>query len=359
MCKDSSSDRDRTDRTAATFSTVVRNNVVDYSGTAEPVLPVSEVSAVQLRSGPAPTNLEIFSSERVSVLGMRHHAATVGVVILNPAYFSFMWWDGREDCRINGEIARSTVIYAQGEQDGFHAAGGARRTMGIAVRRNDLVETLAALRGVGPEDVLLTRGGLELSPDAMLRFRSEIDVILRNATGQRAEGSWGGSAVDPSEAIFGLLVDAYLRASPDRRRRDRPHRPEHIVRKAEETFFASRQAKTSLADLCAATGVSQSALYRAFSAVCGEPPLAYFHKRRLTDARRRLINAPAHRGAIKHAALSVGLTELGRFSVEYRRLFGESPSATLNRHSSPLTSRERCPTRSRRQDLHIDESCRR
>ncbi len=90
-----------------------------------------------------------------------------------------------------------------------------------------------------------------------------------------------------------------------------------------------------MADLCCAAGVSQSTLYRAFDAVCGEPPLSYFHKRRLADARRSLTNLPACRGAVKRAALAAGLTEFGRFSVEYRELFGESPSATLSRNVLP------------------------
>ena len=104
--------------------------------------------------------------------------------------------------------------------------------------------------------------------------------------------------------------------------------------RAEERFFASQGAAVSLADLCAATGVSQSTLYRAFDAVCGEPPLAYFHKRRLTVAGRVLVKSSARHGGVKRAAMAAGLTEFGRFSVEYRRLFGESPSATLNRTSA-------------------------
>jgi AraC-like DNA-binding protein len=87
----------------------------------------------------------------------------------------------------------------------------------------------------------------------------------------------------------------------------------------------------TLADLCAAAGVGKSALYTAFHRVCGVSPLAYFHKRRLTQARSLLINSEPRSGAVKHAALSAGLTALGRFSVEYRQLFGESPSITLNR----------------------------
>ena len=193
--------------------------------------------------------------------------------------------------------------------------------MGIVVRRNELIKTLAALRGVGPEDVLLDRAALELSPEAAIRFRYGINGILRRTAGPKPGRSADAGTVDHSPLV--------------RHRDDRPRRPELIVRRAEERFFASQGASVSLTDLCAATGVSQSTLYRAFDAVCGEPPLAYFHKRRLTAARRLLTNSPAYRGAVKRAALAAGFTEFGRFSVGYRQLFGESPSATLNRNVGP------------------------
>ena len=153
-----------------------------------------------------------------------------------------------------------------------------------------------------------------------------------NTNARNADVSHIPTETDLGQAIIGLLIDAYDQSAPELYRDDRPRRPERIVRLAEERFFASQGAAVSLADLCAATGVSQSTLYRAFDAVCGEPPLAYFHKRRLTVARRVLVKSSARHGGVKRAAMAAGLTEFGRFSVEYRRLFGESPSATLNRN---------------------------
>ena len=318
-------------RVADEYSAIRQEEVVDYRGTAESMLPLAEASVVQLKPGPAPTNLEIFSSDKIAVMGLHHHVASIGVVVFKPDCFGFMWWDGNEKCRINGELARRTVIYSQGEQGGFHAAGGARQTMGIVVRRNDFIESLAALRGVGPEDVGLKRAALELLPGAAARFRYDVNKILSNAVVPGSDSSITANPVNPGDAMFGLLVEAYLQASPASLREDRPRRPEQIVRRAEERFFSAKGSPVSLADLCAATGVSQSTLYRAFDTVCGEPPLAYFHKRRLAEARRALLKSPPCRGGVKRAAISAGMTEFGRFSVEYRQLFGESPSTTLDK----------------------------
>lgn len=290
---------------------------------------------VQTAPGPAPTNLALYSSKKVAVIGIRNRSPAVGVVVLKPEYFGFMCWQGRTDVRINGELAEFTKLYSQGEQDGFHAVGGERTTMGIAVDRSVFVETVAALRGVSPEDVLLKNAVIQLTRDGATRFRSGIDSQIRNAAQPENCGTSGAGRDDADELIFGLLVEAFLRSFPERVRQDRPYAPERIVRKAEERFFAAGERSLSLADLCAAASVSQSTLYRAFYHVCDQPPLAYFRKRRFYNARRQLVNAAAVRGAVKQIALSNGLTELGRFSVEYRRLYGESPSTTLERNARP------------------------
>ncbi len=298
--------------------------VSDYSGLAEPLLPVLEASATQLAPGPPPSHVAIFSSDKVNILGVHHNAPSVGVVIIKPECFGFMWWDGPDECRINGVQTELSLLHTQGEQDGFHAVGGKRRTAGLTVRRDDLVTALAALRGVGPEDVDLDRSALRLSSASAQRYRRDVASYMGAALDSGAHhGNLG-------DGLFGVLLEAYLGATPEQNFRSTTRPAEQIVRQAEERYFEADGRPVSLADLCAAAGVSQSVLYRAFHSVCDEAPLAYFHKRRLTEARRMLMTSERYRGAVKNAAISAGLTEMGRFSLEYRSLFGESPSATLS-----------------------------
>ena len=316
-----------------TASGLHRDAVIDYQALLAPRIPIVEATQIQLQPGCSPPDLTLFSSDSVWAVLADVHVASVGVTVMDPDYFSFALWAGEEECRLNGEPARATTLYAQGHQDGFYISGKARRTLGVAVRRSDLIEALAALRGVGPEDVALDDSCLELGREAAARFRkSLVDLVTRplrdvSASPPEAETS------NVSASIFGALVDAYLHARPELRQRPKAYAPERIVRAAEERFFAAQAAGApiSLPDLCAAARVSQRTLYRAFHTVCGEPPLAYFHKRKLTNARAMLLHARPERGAVKAAAIDAGLTELGRFSVQYRRLFGECPSTTLNK----------------------------
>jgi len=54
-------------------------------------------------------------------------------------------------------------------------------------------------------------------------------------------------------------------------------------------------------------------------------------------ARRALSRADSARTTVTAIALDHGFGELGRFSVQYRRLFGESPSETLRRAADEPT----------------------
>ena len=65
-------------------------------------------------------------------------------------------------------------------------------------------------------------------------------------------------------------------------------------------------------------------------------PFRYLGLRRMHLAHRALILADAAKTTVTGIATDHGFWELGRFSIEYRKLFGESPSATL--HRPPGTS---------------------
>jgi AraC-like DNA-binding protein len=190
---------------------------------------------------------------------------------------------------------------------------------------------LAALQGIAPDDVSLTSPRLELPPEVVARTRRRIIDILDQCSREDVPGAMGREPLKLADEIFSLAGDIYLgsRINLEETEPRSSRSPERIVRMAEEYFFAADGEPISLADLCKATGVGKTTLYNAFANICGVPPLSYFHKRRLMQARSTLLNSDATWGAVKRAALSAGLTELGRFSVEYRQLFGESPSATL------------------------------
>lgn len=86
-----------------------------------------------------------------------------------------------------------------------------------------------------------------------------------------------------------------------------------------------------------AVGLSVRSLQEAFRRELGVTPVAYVKNRRMLIAHRRLLAADPSISTVTHIAFGVGITHLGRFSVEYRQRFGEPPSATLARSSSGLS----------------------
>ena len=85
----------------------------------------------------------------------------------------------------------------------------------------------------------------------------------------------------------------------------------------------------SIAELCRRVGVTSSTLLRAIRLVCGTTPHRYLRILRLREARRILSTEEV--GTVTAAAMEAGFRELGRFAVQYRSAFGESPSRTLAR----------------------------
>jgi adenylate cyclase len=83
-----------------------------------------------------------------------------------------------------------------------------------------------------------------------------------------------------------------------------------------------------LARLC---GVPQRTLQRHFAEFLGHAPLEHFRRMRLAAVREALLAPVEHDASVIGVATRFGFTHPGRFAGEYRRRFGETPSATLAR----------------------------
>jgi len=99
-----------------------------------------------------------------------------------------------------------------------------------------------------------------------------------------------------------------------------------------ENYLAARQCESIyLPEVCSAVGVSERTLRSYCHDAFGMGPIRYLWLRRMHLARRALLQADPVSASVTKVATDYGFWELGRFSVEYRSLFGESPSASLQR----------------------------
>lgn len=86
-----------------------------------------------------------------------------------------------------------------------------------------------------------------------------------------------------------------------------------------------------ISDLCMALNVNPRTLHKAFIKIMGVPPSNFFQKRRLSRAYQMLVDTDPREFRVTDIAMQLGFSELGRFSMQYRGLFGESPSETIRR----------------------------
>ena len=104
-----------------------------------------------------------------------------------------------------------------------------------------------------------------------------------------------------------------------------------VMRRVEEMLMANPDEPLYMAELAAQVGMSYWTLRDCCLEFLGMSPKRYLWLRRMHLARRALQRADAERTTVTEIASDYGFWELGRFSVAYRSLFGESPSTALRR----------------------------
>jgi AraC-like DNA-binding protein len=108
-------------------------------------------------------------------------------------------------------------------------------------------------------------------------------------------------------------------------------RHDRIVAKFEEYLEANPNMPLYLAEICEAVGAAERTLRAACEEHLGMGPIRYLAMRRMHLARRSLLRAAPSTATVTKIATDHGFWELGRFSVSYRAMFGETPLATLRR----------------------------
>lgn len=160
---------------------------------------------------------------------------------------------------------------------------------------------------------------------------------LRAAVGQTLEAVRSGPArlerPEVREALGEAIVTAAvlaLQPAPERRRVAAVSHA-RAVRAAFKVLEARAGDPIYLAELCQAANVSERTLRSAFQHLYGVSPIRYLQLRRMELVRRALRDADPCETRVSEVAARYGFTNLGRFAMEYRRLYGDNPSQTLRR----------------------------
>jgi transcriptional regulator GlxA family with amidase domain len=103
-----------------------------------------------------------------------------------------------------------------------------------------------------------------------------------------------------------------------------------LSRRAADLLSDRLYESWSVERLASAVGLSSRTLHRVVRRELGVSPMRLLRRARLAQARADL-ERPARETSVTSVAYDCGFAHLGRFSQQYARQFGESPSDTLRR----------------------------
>ncbi len=139
----------------------------------------------------------------------------------------------------------------------------------------------------------------------------------------------------PARIFEEYLLSAFLRAHPHNYS-DEIDRPSlglapRLVRQAEAFIERHSADAVTMADIASHVGVSVRSVYSGFREFRDTTPMAHLRSVRLASARARLLEPRNDGESVTSIALACGFRHLGRFSTDYRGVFGEYPRETLRR----------------------------
>jgi AraC-like DNA-binding protein len=207
--------------------------------------------------------------------------------------------------------------------------GAGFECVGVTIRRDAVETALATFLGKLPraplrfERRVQTTGGPGASVVAALDFLiQEID---------RESGALSSPVVSKSltEAFLYNLIWSQPHNHSSLVRAPAPAGERHYVHRVEEYLAAYSDRPIALADLTSLTGLSGRSIQAAFRALRGYSPMQFLRARRFERARKLFLSLTAK--TVTEVAFDCGFEHVGRFSVEYRARFGESPKETRRR----------------------------
>jgi AraC-like DNA-binding protein len=137
------------------------------------------------------------------------------------------------------------------------------------------------------------------------------------------------------QSLTHALVDC-LQSKIAREQTLAQHRHQTIMQRFNAIIQADAETPLHVMEVALAVGVSLRLLTTCCQEHLGMGPKKYLDLRRMHLARRDLVSADPRVTTVTDTATRYGFWQLGRFSVNYKSIFGESPSATLHKKTGLL-----------------------
>jgi AraC family transcriptional regulator, ethanolamine operon transcriptional activator len=205
-----------------------------------------------------------------------------------------------------------------------HCVGRGTKSTGLSLKPQKLHDAARIVLGTDGLAIPSSWFSLMPPPDIMARLNANLGRLLD--IGVETPTLLGNAECGQIEQeCIRALVSAIFPVDSRRVEPPLPARTQ-IVRCAVDFLRANLNEPVGAVDLCKELKVSDRTLRLAFRERFGLGPMTYYRCLRLNVVRMRLREHPEW--TIAQAAASCGFHHLGNFAADYRRLFGELPTAT-------------------------------
>ncbi|HEX2889367.1 AraC family transcriptional regulator [Vineibacter terrae] len=210
----------------------------------------------------------------------------------------------------------------------MHAEAGSTRIT-LSITAAAIAGQAAALLGEAPRQLPAFAAGIDLASPAGRSISRQIRLAIADLDDGPGPPSPIMASAYEQLIITGLLLHQPNSCSAALERRA-AQAPSRDVQRAVDYMQGRLGEPITLADIVAASGIPGRTLLQHFKDHRGTSPMRYLRHARLARVREALMRA-RDGDSVTDIALTWGFNHLGRFSVEYRAQFGESPSQTFKR----------------------------
>lgn len=235
--------------------------------------------------------------------------------------------------RDGGQMGNGAIAISTGGEDFELTTPDNFRIMGLVVPQEELDEHARLTLDGGLPLSLKDRPLLQLDPerkrDFILRQRQLLIEAERSRLGPADITAYRFMRHELLDGLTELLASAL--PVPAQQRSLRSHW--RLVRKARDFVMSQPDEALVVADLCRHLNLSRRTLQNIFQNTLGLCPLAYLKSMRLNAVQRELLSPDSRHHTVQDIAAAWGFWHMSQFATDYKRLFGERPSATLLRRA--------------------------
>ena len=290
----------------------VRSWDLDFLPLSTTASPDSVGRVIQSRCGPLEISYARFSA---SIEQRGAPPAGCWTFVVPEAGLRRLWWRGQD-------VDAGNVLV-------FPVGGELRSFSGPDFEIHTISVSEAAI-AASCERLELRQSRTRLPPEAFRPPSELLDGLRQSLRGIRDQ--IGGDGDWDANGILDQLVAAWLSPDHSSEKLGTPPRArDRAIRRCLEYIEDADWNALSASGLCGIASVSERSLQHAFRERFGLTPAAFLKARRLAAVRRRLLETDRSEVTIGAESAALGFWHVGQFAADYRRAFGETPSATLNR----------------------------